>query len=360
MSRSPNRDAHAVSHWRSRSRSTEAEVDSRIDPQDAVPVPPSSNDEVVARIRKPTNYAEIVAGWVKHDFEVTFILWNSFQDDFEELTELFVYTSLSKIVNDTEAFDNSLAELRAGISNSFEKIDNIHTSCLSLLIEKRNEGVISHYRAGKTRSRLEEYRSDCYNKLNYISRAIRVIIGQELDDDPSKLPLEKRIELLDEYAVTFPGAPVSPYHRVLFPELYLRGVEPPQSTETHANPPAQHSISQEHEPKQPAAWASREPGDTPVTFIRKHYGVWHDGVWEPNGLTRADLRSDRQLYNALVAHERRHPDDKLNLPTRSEVAEAWVDRVARGEETPQTALEKERFAAAIRRRSKRGDPGIDL
>ena len=65
-------------------------------------------------------------------------------------------------------------------------------------------------------------------------------------------------------------------------------------------------------------WEDRTTGRevTPVDWIQKYYGKIVDGVWDPDGLTLADLsRNDRKLYDAYVARIRRLPQEDLGLPS---------------------------------------------
>lgn len=74
----------------------------------------------------------------------------------------------------------------------------------------------------------------------------------------------------------------------------------------------------------PALWANRrlelEEGErppSPADFIRKHYGRWEGGTWEPMGLTRAHLAQlDSTLYAAYAKFVQRHPDQAIaELPS---------------------------------------------
>lgn len=68
--------------------------------------------------------------------------------------------------------------------------------------------------------------------------------------------------------------------------------------------------------KAPALWAeAKEPGDTPPTFIQRHYAPWLG-----KGLSRADVRHlDPQLYMALANWRRKNDlPEGFALPTKSE------------------------------------------
>lgn len=69
----------------------------------------------------------------------------------------------------------------------------------------------------------------------------------------------------------------------------------------------------------PALWANRrlelEEGErppSPADFIRKHYGRWEGGTWEPMGLTRAHLAQlDPPLYHAYAQWIRRSSNSPI-------------------------------------------------
>lgn len=58
-------------------------------------------------------------------------------------------------------------------------------------------------------------------------------------------------------------------------------------------------------------WHLRSAGQSPVDFIREHYGAWRDGAWEPQGLTMADFDPDPKLRAAYRRWIRTHPEDRL-------------------------------------------------
>lgn len=194
------------------------------------------------------------------------------------------------------------------------------------------------------------------------------ISGNETPKSRKGLTNDEKLDRLEAFARRNNGIGVKKYAKYLFPSLF----------EPQINSTANEAFSSEADelviPKgqerelvadevrrdraeSVAKWANRESGDTPVTFIRKHYGVWQGGVWSANGLTRAELRSDMQLYNALVAWERRHPEDQLGLPTHHRQKGSWVEFVGSDPETAQEAnpsaedraRQLEREARSIRR-----------
>lgn len=63
-------------------------------------------------------------------------------------------------------------------------------------------------------------------------------------------------------------------------------------------------------------WSDRTTGRevTAVDFIKTNYGNKDCETWNRDGLTLADLRHDKPLYNAYVQRIRRHPDEDLGLP----------------------------------------------
>jgi hypothetical protein len=69
----------------------------------------------------------------------------------------------------------------------------------------------------------------------------------------------------------------------------------------------------------PALWAQdKQPGDTPPTFIKRHYGEYLRS--DATGLTRPDIkRLDPQLYTALANWLRKNElPEECPLPTKSE------------------------------------------
>jgi hypothetical protein len=139
--------------------------------------------------------------------------------------------------------------------------------------------------------------------------------------------------------------------------IYARGLKPEIEGAAHSQTVASRNVTEasaeskaQGAPKNAVLWRDRDPADTPVSFVMKHYGVWREGLWDPAGLTKPDLRHDEQLYNALATYERRHPESRLNLPTKRQANDAWVQRILDGGEAPTSQLEKERLAVAARRR----------
>ena len=93
--------------------------------------------------------------------------------------------------------------------------------------------------------------------------------------------------------------------------------------------------------KAPMLWSERTTGRevNPVQFIQQYYGDWIG-----NGLTRPALRDfDLSLYNAYAAWIRRHPDDDLELPTRSDVVNEELNKF------DDSSLEKSARLASISR-----------
>jgi hypothetical protein len=182
----------------------------------------------------------------------------------------------------------------------------------------------------------------------------RIFIDQSFTSKLKKMTLEERYALLDAFAAEFPGSPVSGLLATLFPEHgagIALGVRAPEGAPLLTAQELWSVEDPSSDTGRPAKqWSEREPGQTPPEFVRANYGVWRDGAWDPNGLTKPDLRHDMQLYNALAAYERRHPDQALNLPTKKQANDMWVERVLRGEEAPRSVLEAQRFATTARRR----------
>ena len=212
------------------------------------------------------------------------------------------------------------------------------------LHELFDNGSISRNSLDEMVSLLDSWRARLFKKTDFIYTLKHKLIEGYKTEDSAELTDAERWALVDEFAAKYPGAPVSTFAQLLFSPAY-------KTVEAPGREPAEVVIADgDDKTNHPPLWADRESGDTPVSFVRKHYGVWRDGVWDPNGLTRPDLRHDRQLYNSLANYERRHPEEALNLPTKKQVNDAWVQRVLNGEEVPSTTLEKERFAITARRR----------
>jgi hypothetical protein len=87
--------------------------------------------------------------------------------------------------------------------------------------------------------------------------------------------------------------------------------------------------------KAPALWKrDKQPGDTPPSFIKQHYGAWLRA--DALGITRPDIkRLDPELYVALANWLRKNelPDD-CPLPTRSEVTDAMGRVLSEARQTP--------------------------
>lgn len=103
----------------------------------------------------------------------------------------------------------------------------------------------------------------------------------------------------------------------------------------------------------PALWNEhREAGDTPPTFIKRHYEPWLG-----KGLTRADIRRlDQKLYQALASWVQRHGDPGLDLPTIKEINDRWVERVERGAPAPSDPSQAAKLKLAMRYRARKADP----
>ncbi|AMN53208.1 hypothetical protein ACP90_12995 [Labrenzia sp. CP4] len=75
----------------------------------------------------------------------------------------------------------------------------------------------------------------------------------------------------------------------------------------------------------PALWADRTTGRevTPVDFIKEYYGKFVAAdLPQQHRLPRPLLRElDMPLYNAYAAWIKRHPEDDLHLPTRSQLVD---------------------------------------
>jgi hypothetical protein len=96
----------------------------------------------------------------------------------------------------------------------------------------------------------------------------------------------------------------------------------------------------------PATWKhDKQPGDTPVTFIQRHYEPWLG-----KGLNRADInRLDPSLYTGLANWLRKNDlPDGFDLPTKKEVLDREFD--ASGTEFDQLRKHVERLKSAGRRR----------
>lgn len=76
--------------------------------------------------------------------------------------------------------------------------------------------------------------------------------------------------------------------------------------------------------KAPALWATdKQKGDTPVTFIQRHYAPWLG-----KGLSRPDIRQlDPQLYMALANWLRGNPlPEGFDLPTKKQVTDSIAEK----------------------------------
>lgn len=131
-----------------------------------------------------------------------------------------------------------------------------------------------------------------------------------------------RWRMLDEYASSHPGQPVSGYVRKLFPELANKDRAPGLPD------------------KAPLLWASGRIGsEDPVSFIRRVYAPWLG-----HGLTRAHIRRfDPQLYSNFHRWVGVHgtPDD-FHLPTlkqqNDEILARFEEAAAKGSLQPDGAV----------------------
>lgn len=70
-------------------------------------------------------------------------------------------------------------------------------------------------------------------------------------------------------------------------------------------------------------------------------------------MTRADLKQlDPKLYQALATWVGRHGAPDFDLPTRREVNDRWIERVAGDPEAAAARRDATRLESAIRRREK--------
>lgn len=144
-------------------------------------------------------------------------------------------------------------------------------------------------------------------------------VSKKAEEDISRLsgqPIGDRIASLETHF----GSSFSKYMQALFPELTeLERAEVKGRSSWVSRIGEGPAQEPEHAPlpeKAPALWAeAKEPGDTPPTFIQRHYAPWLD-----KGLTRADVRHlDPQLYMALANWLRKNElPEGFNLPTKSE------------------------------------------
>jgi hypothetical protein len=233
------------------------------------------------------------------------------------------------------------------------------------LIERNHVSrLITPVDFGSIGRNLEKTHAEFSGKIDRANEIILSVIRDKPTLKNNLIPESVRWEMVDQFSADFPGAPVSEYVKQLFPERIggRRHEEAVVAAEREEpNAPSislSETLSRRDVPEvAPKPWSERQPGQTPPDFVRSHYGVWRDGVWDPAGLTKADLRNDEQLYSALATYERRHPEDRLNLPTKKQSNDAWVERVKRGDETLRSPLEMERLATIARRRGRDGKGG---
>lgn len=88
------------------------------------------------------------------------------------------------------------------------------------------------------------------------------------------------------------------------------------------------------QPDAPALWSDRTTGRevSPAEFIRANYGILkEDGSWDPDGVTRADIRkSDLPLYNAYSQQVKRNPDQAIeNLPSQPSLIDDPMEAIER-------------------------------
>lgn len=188
---------------------------------------------------------------------------------------------------------------RIGIDSIFDCRGNIKVKSkehgdidFSVVFQHNNMGLI-HVNIYFTR-RAEYVNTDIHEEGEFISDSIT-----------------KRLESLDSHF----GLPVAARVRELFPELAEL-----ERTEAEGRVSWVERVGEpERQPlpeKAPALWAqAKEPGDTPPTFIQRHYAPWLG-----KGLSRADVRHlDPQLYMALANWRRKNDlPEGFALPTKSE------------------------------------------
>lgn len=167
--------------------------------------------------------------------------------------------------------------------------------------------------------------------LPFYDKFFRVIIDQDAPQPFAYLPLEERVERLRAISDRLSPKEFYSYAKSLIPEAFKEAdkvrIELPETA--------------------PALWITdKESGDTPTTFIQRHYGPWLGG-----DLTSAELRRlDRSLYQSYYKHIERYPDAALDLPKRESDTGAWVERVLAGDPDAQNeAREMQRRLTALTR-----------
>lgn len=160
-------------------------------------------------------------------------------------------------------------------------------------------------------------------------------IDTTLPEHDQLVGIWRRLLTLKEEASVNPDTPLSEALGRVFPELDLAAPEP-----TITRPPLPEAA--------PALWSKdRQQGESPSSFIRRHYQPWLG-----QGLTQADIRRfDPQLYRALYNWRRFHADDDmLDLPTLKEWNDRMIEQVVGGRTTVADPSHLLRLGQAARRR----------
>jgi hypothetical protein len=183
-----------------------------------------------------------------------------------------------------------------------------------------------------------------YRELIRKSALLRVLIRDIIEErDTFKFTLRvglERQKLIDQFTSEFPGVPILPFLKRLFPEVQFDASVAASDGNLSALPTVA-----------PAIWASaKQAGDTPPVFIKRHYEPWLG-----KGLARPDIkRLDKGLYDSLnnwLRHNEMPAD--VDLPTLKEKNDRWAERLAPGGDLVGSARDIVKASDALRSRQQR-------
>lgn len=194
----------------------------------------------------------------------------------------------------------------------------------------------------RSKSTIENF-NECASSYEVFIQLFRDVIDKKLAE-LSKLPVDERISAIENLAIRGEEFSLSEILHSAFPELWhnLAEAKPAALPLPTSAPMAWSSLSENGRD-------GRKPGESPPEFTKRVYGQWI----EARQMTRADLKQlDPKLYQALATWVGRHGAPDFDLPTRREVNDRWIERVAGDPEAAAARRDATRLESAIRRREK--------
>ena len=154
-------------------------------------------------------------------------------------------------------------------------------------------------------------------------------------------------EIIDRIALAFEAACKTPADRLDLARRLLARFNI-EAADLASGAPVPAPASPPLPDKAPQLWRNRDRSkkENPALFIARVYGEWLG-----KGLALKDLRQpafDIELYQAYAVWIRQHPEDRLDLPTRTEVTTRALQ-----DADPETLNRYKRLSDARRMRANR-------